>query len=264
MRTFAVNEVSLRIGGVDALREVSLQVEPAETVGLIGPNGAGKTSLINCVTGVYRYQRGSVYLGTEDLSHRPPHVIAGAGIARTFQQANLVFGLTVAENLLLARHSRMSNGLWRDALSCGRFSREERESRAYVDELLGWLNIDSLAEREVDRLSLWEQKQVVVARALASEPSVVLFDEPAAGLSGDEKEHLLEVLARVRDELKIGELVVEHDLSFVTSLCGRVIVLFLGSQLAEGMPREVLARTDVVEAYLGGVAYGGNDPDDPL
>lgn len=261
--SLVIDDLTLRIGGIVALKDVTLRIDPGEIVGLIGPNGAGKTSLINCLTGVYRYQSGSVHLGSRDLSNKQAHVVAAAGVARTFQQANLVAGLTVAENLLLARHSKMKAGVVWEALRVGRGSREERTNRAYVDDLLEWFGIRAWRSRTVDNLSLWEQKQVVVARALAAQPSMVLLDEPAAGLSTVEKQSLLALLARIRDELGVGELVIEHDLPFVSTLCSRVIVLALGQRLAEGTPHEVLAHADVIEAYLGGVAYEAtNDYDD--
>ncbi|MEW6044946.1 MAG: ABC transporter ATP-binding protein [Bacillota bacterium] len=259
-----VERVSLSFGGVQALSDVSLRIEPGELVSIIGPNGAGKTSLFNCVTGLYRPDRGRVRLDGRDLAGLSPDRIAALGVARTFQNIELFRNMTALDNLLLGRHRYYRSGLLRAAASSPGWRREEVAQRRRVEEIMELLDIQVARHVRVGDLPYGLQKLVDLGRALSSEPRIVLLDEPSAGMTAEEKAELLFKLRDVRAEMGVTVVLVEHDLGMVMQVSQRVIVLDQGRVIAEGSPREVQANPAVAAAYLGetalGLAAGSTEP----
>jgi branched-chain amino acid transport system ATP-binding protein len=230
---------------------VSFEARPGELLALIGPNGAGKTSILNCICGIYRPSRGRVRLGDADITRAAPHEIACLGVARTFQHGELFPHMSVLENLLIGRHARMQGGLLAEGLFLPRVRAEESAHRRAVEEVLEFVELERHRHRPVDSLPFGLQKLVGFARALAMEPKVLLLDEPSAGLNREEREDLARFVLRVRHELGVAMVWVEHDMQMVADLADRIYALNYGVPLAEGPPQAVLSHPGVVEAYLG-------------
>ena len=241
--------VTMRFGGLTAVRGVDLTVDSGEIVGLIGPNGAGKTTFFNCLTGLYIPTEGTVsYKGTV-LPHRS-HLVTQAGIARTFQNIRLFANMTVLENVLVGRHTRTSEGLFSALLRGPGFRRAERESEDQAMELLRFTGLDHKREHLARNLPYGEQRKLEIARALASQPGLLLLDEPTAGMNSTETEATRELVLAVREQ-GTAVLVIEHDMRFVFNLCDRVAVLVQGEKLIEGSPETVQNDERVIAAYLG-------------
>ncbi|ATY95187.1 ABC transporter ATP-binding protein [Streptomyces bacillaris] len=241
--------VTMRFGGLTAVRSVDLTVNSGEIVGLIGPNGAGKTTFFNCLTGLYVPTEGEVrYKGTV----LPPKSfkVTAAGIARTFQNIRLFSNMTVLENVLVGRHTRTREGLWSALLRGPGFHRAEAESKARAMELLEFIGLDHKAEHLSRNLPYGEQRKLEIARALASEPGLLLLDEPTAGMNPQETRAAEELIFAIRDK-GIAILVIEHDMRFIFNLCDRVACLVQGEKLVEGTAAEVQGDERVVAAYLG-------------
>ncbi|MEV7285826.1 ABC transporter ATP-binding protein [Streptomyces sp. NPDC093252] len=241
--------VTMRFGGLTAVRSVDLQVNTGEIVGLIGPNGAGKTTFFNCLTGLYIPTEGEVrYKGTV----LPPKSfkVTAAGIARTFQNIRLFANMTVLENVLVGRHTRTKEGLWSALLRGPGFHRAEAASRARAMELLEFVGLAPKAEHLARNLPYGEQRKLEIARALASEPGLLLLDEPTAGMNPQETRATEELVFAIRDK-GIAVLVIEHDMRFIFNLCDRVAVLVQGEKLVEGDSTTVQGDERVVAAYLG-------------
>ena len=249
--TLRLQGVSLAFGGLQVLQEVSLATRPGELLALIGPNGAGKTSVLNCASGVYRPNRGRIAFGERDITREQPHRIASLGIARTFQHGELFAHMTVVENLLVARHARIRTGLVAEGLYLPRVRAAETAARRAVEEALEFVELERYRHAQVDSLPFGMQKIVGFARALAMEPKVLLLDEPSAGLNREEREDLARYILRIKHELGIGMIWVEHDMQMVADLADRIFVLDHGVPLAVGTPGEVLRDPRVVAAYLG-------------
>jgi branched-chain amino acid transport system ATP-binding protein len=246
-----LEEVGLAFGGLHVLDEVSLEARPGELLALIGPNGAGKTSVLNCINGIYRPSRGRIVFHGRDITGLKPHLIAGAGIARTFQQGELFPHLTVLDNLLVGRHGKMSSGPVLEGLYWGTVRRAEIEQRQRVEEILDFVELQRYRKHVVSGLPFGTQKLVGFARALAMDPDLLLLDEPSAGLNREEKEDLARFILRAKHELGMTMVWVEHDMQMVADLADRIYVLNYGRYITDGPPDEVLVHPAVIEAYLG-------------
>ncbi|MFE9254547.1 ABC transporter ATP-binding protein [Streptomyces sp. NPDC006879] len=241
--------VTMRFGGLTAVRSVDLTVRSGEIVGLIGPNGAGKTTFFNCLTGLYVPTEGKVaYKGTV-LPPRP-HLVTKAGIARTFQNIRLFANMTVKENVLVGRHTRTKEGLWSALLRGPGFKKAEAASEARAMDLLQFIGLEHKADHLARNLPYGEQRKLEIARALASDPGLLLLDEPTAGMNPQETRAAEELIFAIRD-MGIAVLVIEHDMRFIFNLCDRVACLVQGEKLIEGSASTVQGDERVVAAYLG-------------
>ncbi|MGY5029535.1 ABC transporter ATP-binding protein [Streptomyces sp. 900116325] len=241
--------VTMRFGGLTAVRNVDLTVNAGEIVGLIGPNGAGKTTFFNCLTGLYVPTEGTVsYKGT--VLPPKPHLVTQAGIARTFQNIRLFPNMTVLENVLVGRHTRTKEGLWSALLRLPGFNKAENASRERAMELLEFIGLRTKADHLARNLPYGDQRKLEIARALASDPGLLLLDEPTAGMNPQETRVTEELIFAIRDQ-GIAVLVIEHDMRFIFNLCDRVAVLVQGEKLVEGTSDVVQSDERVVAAYLG-------------
>jgi branched-chain amino acid transport system ATP-binding protein len=248
--------VIMRFGGLTAVRNVSLTVNSGEIVGLIGPNGAGKTTFFNCLTGLYIPTEGSVsYRGT--VLPPKPHLVTKAGLARTFQNIRLFANMTVLENVLVGRHTRTREGLLSALIRGPGYHKAEARSRERAMELLAFTGLAEKAEHLARNLPYGEQRKLEIARALASEPGLLLLDEPTAGMNPQETRATEELVFAIRDQ-GIAVLVIEHDMRFIFNLCDRVAVLVQGEMLVEGTSEVVQSDERVIAAYLG-EPYEGDD-----
>jgi branched-chain amino acid transport system ATP-binding protein len=254
MAELAVENITLRFGGLVVLDDVSLAVERGELFALIGPNGAGKTSVFNCISGLYRPAAGRIRFQGHDLVGMKPHDIARLGVARTFQHGELFPHLTVVENLLVGRHTRFRTNIVGEALFSRRVRDQEVEHRRVVEEILDFVELGRHRHTTVASLPFGMQKLVGFARALALEPKLLLLDEPSAGLNRDEREDLARFVLRIKHALGIPMIWIEHDMQMVADLADRIFVLDYGKPLAQGAPDEVLNDPRVIAAYLGQAA----------
>ena len=243
--------VSKHFGGVTALADYQVEIPAGILMGLIGPNGAGKTTVFNILSGVLPPSQGRVLLRGRDITELKPHQKARLGIARTFQNIRLFPSLSVLDNVKIALHMRRGKGLWPTLLHTPGFRRSEREMHARAGEYLELLGLDQVAREEAGNLPYGLQRRVEIARALATDPALLLLDEPAAGMNPNETAELVEVIRRIHAEYGLTIFLVEHDMKLVMALCQRIQVLEQGRVLALGTPQEIRADRRVVEAYLG-------------
>jgi len=256
MAELAIEQLSLRFGGLTVLDEVSFAVEPNELFALIGPNGAGKTSVLNCISGIYRGIGAIRFRGT-DIAGRPPHEIARLGIARTFQHGELFPQMSVLDNLLTGRQARIATSPWAEMLFLPSVRRAEIAHREAVERIIDVVELERYRHAPVGSLPFGLQKLVGFARALALEPALMLLDEPSAGLNRDEREDLARFILRIKHELKMTMIWIEHDMQMIADLADRIHVLDYGRSLAEGTPEAVLSDPQVMAAYLGVEAQAG-------
>ena len=246
-----LQNISLRFGGVKALTDISFEVREHEIRAIIGPNGAGKSSMLNVINGVYHPQEGAIVFHGRERKKMNPHRAARQGIARTFQNIALFKGMTVLDNIMTGRITRMRANIVEHALWLGRAKREELEHRKKVEEVIDFLEIQHIRKTPVSRLPYGLQKRVELGRALAAEPSMLLLDEPMAGMNVEEKQDMCRFILDVNDQLGTTIVLIEHDMGVVMDISDRVVVLDYGKKIGDGVPDEVRSDPDVIKAYLG-------------
>ena len=252
MALLEARNVTLTFKGIAALMDVGFSVEEGQIVSLIGPNGAGKTSMLNCISGRYHPDSGQILLHGKNILNVPAHARMSTGLSRTFQNIALFKGMSVLDNLMVGRHSRINYGLLSSLLYFGRARKEEDRHRKRVEEVIDFLGLSSYRHKHAGSLPYGVQKRVELGRALAAEPELILLDEPMAGMNLEETEEMARYILDINEEWKITVLLVEHDMGVVMDISDKVVVLDFGQLLAEGSPGEVQSNPDVIAAYLGG------------
>ncbi|MEM7208396.1 MAG: ABC transporter ATP-binding protein [Pseudomonadota bacterium] len=247
----SVEDVSLSFGGVKALNSVTFDIRKGEIRAIIGPNGAGKSSMLNVINGFYHPQHGTITYKGKTRSQMRPHEAASQGIARTFQNIALFKGMTTLDNIMTGRNLKMKTNMFWQALYMGPAKREEMQNREAVEHIIDFLDIQAIRKKPVGKLPYGLQKRVELGRALAAEPDLLLLDEPMAGMNSEEKEDMSRFIIDVNTEFGTTIVLIEHDMSVVMDISDRVVVLDYGKQLADGLPNEIRANQEVIDAYLG-------------
>ena len=251
-RVLEVNHATMRFGGLVAVNDLSMHIDHQEIVALIGPNGAGKTTAFNMITGVYTPTEGSVTLSGRNITGMRPDRIAAAGIARTFQNIRLFKALTVLDNVLIAQHLRMTASWVGSVLRSPRYRKENAQMYARAKELLTYMGLWEVRGEIASSLPYGMQRKLEIARALATQPTLLLLDEPAAGMNPAESAELTELIRGIRDKFHLTVLLIEHHMDVVMDISDRIYVLNYGSLIAEGTPAQIQQNEDVIHAYLGG------------
>jgi branched-chain amino acid transport system ATP-binding protein len=247
----SLEKVTMRFGGLTAVGDLTFDVGPRDLVGLIGPNGAGKTTVFNVITGVYEPTSGDVRFYDERINGLKPNAISHRGIARTFQNIRLFRGMSVFDNIRVSFTSKTEFSLWRSMLRIGAFYGNEKKIGVKIEELLDLFHLREAKHELATSLPYGDQRRLEIVRALATNPKLLLLDEPAAGMNPAEKQALMKLIRQLRDEFKISILLIEHDMSLVMGICEHIHVLDYGLKIAEGNPHEIRTNPRVIEAYLG-------------
>ncbi len=247
----SLENISLAFGGVKALTDISFDVREHEIRAIIGPNGAGKSSMLNVINGVYVPQHGRITFRGQSFERMNPHKVAEMGVARTFQSLALFKGMSVLDNIMTGRNLKMRSGILAQMLRFGPAEREETEQRAFVERIIDFLEIQSYRKTPVGRLPYGLQKRVDLGRALAMEPTMLLLDEPMAGMNVEEKQDMSRFILDVNDEFGTTIVLIEHDMGVVMDISDRVVVLDYGRKIGDGHPDEVRNNQEVIDAYLG-------------
>ena len=254
MPRLEIDQITLRFEGLTALQGVSLHVDPGELLAVIGPNGAGKSSVFNCITGVYQPQHGSIRKDGAAIDHLRPYQRTASGIARTFQELALFEQQSVLDNLMTGRSVRMRHGTLSGMAWLGRGVHQELQHRAAVEEVIEFLNLETVRSHPVGALPYGWRKRVVLGRALCTDPDLLLLDEPVAGMNQEETEDIARYLLDLKEQRGLTQILVEHNLGVVLDIADRIIVMNFGQVIADGAPDQVAADPDVQRAYLGAQA----------
>jgi len=254
MSFFEVKHLSKSFGGVQAVNDLTFEVNKGEIFSIIGPNGAGKSTVFNCINGLYRPEQGKIVFNDKNLCKLRPDQIAQEGVARTFQNLELFKYMSTLDNILLGRHLKMKAGLLGVLglnIKNSRAAKEEIKHRRKAEEIIEFLELEASRERPVFSLSYGKQKLVELARALAMEPNLLLLDEPAAGLNNEERQDMVYWIKDIRDEFDITVVIIEHNMQLVKDISDRILAINFGKKIAEGVVQEVMQNSEVKRAYLG-------------
>jgi branched-chain amino acid transport system ATP-binding protein len=246
-----VKNITMQFGGLKAVDSLSFSIPKGQLAGLIGPNGAGKTTVFNMLTGVYQPTKGEILLNGQNLVGKKPYQISHLGMTRTFQNIRLFKNLTVLENVLIATHQHVNYGLRDSVLLTKKFYTQENEMRDKAMSLLKIFHLESKAQEKAGSLPYGEQRKLEIVRAMATDPSLILLDEPAAGMNHSETHHLMETIAKIRRDFKLTILLIEHDMKLVMGICENITVIDHGVKIEEGAAKKIQTSEKVIQAYLG-------------
>ena len=252
MALLEVSNLGIAFGGLQAVSQLDMTIEKDHLYGLIGPNGAGKTTVFNMLTGVYRPTEGNIVLDGKDVTGKSPEAISKAGIARTFQNIRLFNEMSVLDNVKVGMHNQVTYGMWTGILRLPAYREKEHEMNRRARNLLKIFDLDEQADLKASQLPYGKQRKLEIARALATNPKLLLLDEPAAGMNPNETEELMQTVRSVRDQFGIAILLIEHDMNFVMGICEEITVLDYGRMIARGDGKAIRNNPKVIAAYLGG------------